>query len=70
MPCFTEVIIMEENVILYRPVGMKELELMKDSAYLEFPPGLAEQPIFYPVLNEKYAIEIASQWNEKYNDCP
>ena len=55
-------------MILYRPVGTKELELIKDSGYLEFPPRLAEQPIFYPVLNEKYATEIASQWNVKYND--
>lgn len=23
---------------------------------------------FYPVLNEKYATEIAAQWNVKYND--
>lgn len=23
------------------------------------------QPIFYPVLNEEYAIEIASNWNTK-----
>lgn len=55
-------------MILYRPVGTKELELIKDSGYLRFPPRLTEQPIFYPVLNEKYATEIASQWNVKYND--
>ena len=23
---------------------------------------------FYPVLTEKYAVEIASRWNVKYND--
>lgn len=55
-------------MILYRPVGTKELELIKDSAYTKFPPRLPEQPIFYPVLNEKYATEIASRWNVKYND--
>lgn len=55
-------------MILYRPVGTKELELIKDSGNLRFPPRLAEQPIFYPVLNEKYATEIASQWNVKYNE--
>lgn len=55
-------------MILYRPVGTKELELIKACGYTEFPPRLPEQPIFYPVLNEKYATEIASQWNVKYNN--
>ena len=55
-------------MILYRPVGSKELELIKKSNYRRFPPRLAEQPIFYPVLNEQYATEIASSWNVKYNE--
>lgn len=55
-------------MILYRPVGTKELELIKKSNYAKFPPRLPEQPIFYPVLNERYAIEIASGWNVKYNE--
>lgn len=55
-------------MILYRPVGTKELELIKESDYEKYPPRLPEQPIFYPVLNEKYAAEIASQWNVRYND--
>lgn len=50
-------------MILYRPVGSKELELIKKSNYRRFPPRLVEQPIFYPVLNEQYATEIASSWN-------
>lgn len=54
-------------MILYRPVGTKELELIAESGYKKFPPRLPEQPIFYPVLNEKYAVEIASQWNVNYN---
>ena len=54
-------------MILYRPVGTEELKLIQESNYLEFPPRLPEQPIFYPVLNEKYATEIAKQWNVKYN---
>jgi hypothetical protein len=33
----------------------------------EFPPRLPEQPIFYPVLNEEYAAQIARDWNAKYN---
>ena len=28
-----------------------------------FPPRLPEQPIFYPVLSEAYAIRIARDWN-------
>ena len=30
-----------------------------------FPPRLPEQPIFYPVLTEDYAIKIARDWNVK-----
>ena len=51
------------TVILYRPVGPKELERIAASGYREFPPRLPEQPIFYPVLNEEYARQIARQWN-------
>lgn len=55
-------------MILYRPVGTKELELIAESGYTRFPPRLPEQPIFYPVLNEAYAAEIASRWNVTYNN--
>jgi len=55
-------------MILYRPVGTNELKIIQRDDYKRFPPRLPEQPIFYPVLNEKYATEIASQWNVKYND--
>ncbi|MEP0266394.1 ADP-ribosylation/crystallin J1 [Dokdonia sp.] len=48
---------------LYRPVGLKELELIEASNFTKFPPRLLWQPIFYPVLNEAYAIEIATKWN-------
>ncbi len=50
-------------MILFRPVGQAELDLIADSGYFSFPPRLPEQPIFYPVLNEKYASEIAERWN-------
>lgn len=53
---------------LYRPVGTKELTLIEQSGYKRFPPRLPEQPIFYPVTNQKYAEEIAGNWNVKYND--
>ena len=51
------------TVILYRPVGPNELKLIEASGWREFPPRLPEQPIFYPVLNEEYAIQIARDWN-------
>lgn len=50
---------------LYRPVGIRELELIKQSGMTEFPPRLPDQPIFYPVLNRKYACQIAREWNTK-----
>jgi len=28
-----------------------------------FPPRLPDQPIFYPVLSEDYAVRIARDWN-------
>src|SRR5438132_5852887 len=54
-----------ETKILYRPVGPNELELIAATGYREFPPRLPEQPIFYPVLNEEYARQIARDWNVK-----
>jgi len=54
-------------MILYRPVGTEELKLIRQCECKAFPPRLPEQPIFYPVLNERYAAEIASGWNVKYN---
>lgn len=54
-----------ETVTLYRSTGPEELELVKQSGFRRWPPRLPEQPIFYPVTNEKYAIEIASLWNVK-----
>ena len=53
----------DEITTLYRPVGPRELELIAESGYREFPPRLPDQPIFYPVLNEEYARQIARDWN-------
>lgn len=50
---------------LYRPVGEKELVLIEESGWREFPPRLPEQPIFYPVLSEEYAIQVARDWNAR-----
>ena len=54
-----------ETITLYRPTGPNELELVIDSDYSAWPPRLPDQPIFYPVTNEEYAKEIATQWNIK-----
>ena len=52
-----------DTTILYRPVNKAELDLIEQSGWKEFPPRLPEQPIFYPVLNEEYAIQICTKWN-------
>jgi hypothetical protein len=59
--------ISNETTILYRPVGQQELDLIRSSGFTAFPPRLPEQPIFYPVLNETYAAQIARDWNAKHN---
>lgn len=52
-----------KTTTLYRPVGPEELKLIEDSDWTAFPPRLPDQPIFYPVTNEPYAIQIARDWN-------
>ena len=51
------------TVTLWRPVGPAELALIEDSGWAKFPPRLPEQPIFYPVTTEDYAVKIARDWN-------
>jgi hypothetical protein len=55
----------EQKMELWRPVGFREMALTFDSDMRAFPARLPEQPIFYPVLNPKYAIQIARDWNVK-----
>jgi hypothetical protein len=50
---------------LYRSVGQAELDYIRASRFREFPPRLREQPIFYPVLTEAYATQIARDWSTK-----
>jgi hypothetical protein len=61
---------MSDTITLYRPVGQHELDLIIASGYRAFPRRLPEQPIFYPVLNEAYARQIARDWNTRHNDPP
>ena len=55
-------------ITLYRPVGTKELALIEATGFTAFPARLPDQPIFYPVTNEDYAVEIARGWNTKVGD--
>lgn len=56
---------MKTTITLFRPVGPAELKLIEQLDFAGFPPRLPEQPIFYPVTNEEYAIQIARDWNVK-----
>lgn len=53
----------DETVTLWRPVGPAELRLIEEADMKAFPPRLPEQPIFYPVTTEDYAVKIARDWN-------
>ena len=53
----------DDTLTLWRPVGPDELALIRQSGMRAFPPRLPEQPIFYPVLTEDYAVRIARDWN-------
>ena len=53
---------------LFRPVGQAEFDLIAAGGFTAFPPRLPEQPIFYPVLNQEYATQIARDWNTKDAD--
>ncbi len=46
----------KQTMMLYRPVGQKELDLVKAAGYRAFPPRLLSQPIFYPVLNISWLV--------------
>lgn len=52
-----------ETITLWRPVGPEELALIRQPGMRAFPPRLPDQPIFYPVTTEEYAIKIARDWN-------
>ena len=54
---------MTDTILLYRPVGPAELDLIRAADWKRFPPRLPDQPIFYPVVQEEYARKIARDWN-------
>jgi hypothetical protein len=53
----------DDTITLWRPVGPVELRLIEEADMRAFPPRLPEQPIFYPVTTEEYAVKIARDWN-------
>jgi hypothetical protein len=53
----------DDAITLWRPVGPDELRLIQQLGMRAFSPRLPEQPIFYPVLSEEYAVKIAREWN-------
>ena len=54
-----------KSITLFRPVGVRDLALLRDSGFRRWPSRLAEQPIFYPETNEAYAAQMARDWNTK-----
>jgi hypothetical protein len=50
-------------MILYRPIGRNELDLVEALGWRRWPPRLPDQPIFYPVTTFAYAEKIARDWN-------
>ena len=50
-------------MILFRPTGYRELELVENTGWRRWPPRLPDQPIFYPVTTFAYAEKIARDWN-------
>jgi len=54
-----------DKVELFRPVGQREFDLIRESEFKAFPKQLAHQPILFPVLTNQYAEQIARDWNTK-----
>ena len=52
----------DDTTTLFRPVGAEELRLVEQSGFRTFPPRSAQQPIFYPVLTEEFALKIVHEW--------
>jgi hypothetical protein len=52
-----------KTTTLYRPVNRAEFDLIAKTGFTRFPPRLPQQPIFYPVTNLEYALDITTKWN-------
>jgi DNA-binding Xre family transcriptional regulator len=49
----------QSATVLYRPVGRRELELIREGGFRAFPPPPPGQSMFKPVLTREYADEVA-----------
>lgn len=61
--------VLGDTITLYRPTGPEELALVEQSGFKNWPPRLPEQPIFYPVMNQAYAEQRATEWNIPASGC-
>jgi hypothetical protein len=52
-----------DTTTLFRSVTPTELRLIAKSGFKRFP--APDQPLFYPLCNEEYAIEIVQRWNAR-----
>ena len=52
----------DDTVTLFHPVGPGEHRLVEQSGFRAFPPPPAQQPIFYAVLTEEFALKIVREW--------
>ena len=54
-------------MILYRPVGTKELELIKESGYKKFSPRLSEQVIIRSCgFRQKNWMNVIDTFSERF----
>jgi hypothetical protein len=60
---FTPVGASKDIVTLWRPVGPRELKLIRQADMRAFPPRLPGQQIFYPVSFGGLCCEDARDWN-------
>ena len=58
---FRDFIIPLERTILFHALGSDELELIKRSGWTQFPSRSREEPLFYPILTEEYATQVAKE---------
>lgn len=50
-------------MILFRPTGLKEAQLVRDAGWQAGPPRSPDQPVFCPVTTRARADRIARDWN-------
>jgi hypothetical protein len=56
---------MQELVTLYRPIGLREMALVKDADWRAFPARSRGQPNLCPLPDRSDAAQIARDWKVK-----